>query len=280
MRISSTCCASCNFRSLAAICSPPTCRNWPKKMAREYPTRNAQMNRELVRLVVFLQGKSAHSAHVGAVGLRSSLGRQIAGRVVCAFPGRLDHSAKTRAAQIYEKTRMLPGGHSYEGYIDNVSRDFFAKLNDDERSMILTGGAKWPNSALAVLRSCPLMFRPQPSSKLSRSIGKLLSSKATQPISLASALSPCWADLTIQPPWIIYAKCSKISRSSRAHCHVADAKSQPRQLAAAVQSLPVVEGAFAQQVLIALTKVDQTPDKSGPYRQVILRGLNWAKTAA
>jgi hypothetical protein len=40
-----------------------------------------------------------------------------------------------------------------------------------------------------------------------------------------------------------------------------------------IRSLPIVEGAFAQQILIALTKVDQVPDKPEPYRQVILRGL-------
>ncbi len=96
---------------------------------------------------------------------------------------------------------MLPGGHSYEGYIDNVSRDFFAKLTDDERSMVLTDGAKWPSSALAVLaKIARATCSPQPFSKSSRSISKLQASKAMRPTSWASALSPCWADLTIQPP--------------------------------------------------------------------------------
>jgi putative heme-binding domain-containing protein len=40
-----------------------------------------------------------------------------------------------------------------------------------------------------------------------------------------------------------------------------------------VQSLSIVEGVFAQQVLIALAGVDRHPDKPEPYRQAILRGL-------
>jgi putative heme-binding domain-containing protein len=40
-----------------------------------------------------------------------------------------------------------------------------------------------------------------------------------------------------------------------------------------IRSLPIVEGSFAQQVLVKLAVVDQTPDNPEPYRQVILRGL-------
>src|SRR5262249_5997194 len=40
-----------------------------------------------------------------------------------------------------------------------------------------------------------------------------------------------------------------------------------------IQSLPIVEGGFAQQVLLTLAKIDRAPDKPEAYRQVILRGL-------
>ena len=40
-----------------------------------------------------------------------------------------------------------------------------------------------------------------------------------------------------------------------------------------VQSLPVLDGAFAQQVLVTLARIDRSPDKPEPYRQVIMRGL-------
>jgi putative heme-binding domain-containing protein len=40
-----------------------------------------------------------------------------------------------------------------------------------------------------------------------------------------------------------------------------------------IRSLPIVEGSFAQQVLVKLATVDQTPDNPEPFRQVILRGL-------
>ena len=49
----------------------------------------------------------------------------------------------------------MPGGHSFTGYVENVSRDFFANLNDDERAQVLTQGSKWPSSALSVLAKFP-----------------------------------------------------------------------------------------------------------------------------
>src|ERR1700690_2873485 len=62
--------------------------------------------------------------------------------------------------KFYETVRALPGGHSFEGYIDNISRDFFVKLTDDERALILADGAKWPNSALAILAKLPDVLTP------------------------------------------------------------------------------------------------------------------------
>jgi putative heme-binding domain-containing protein len=40
-----------------------------------------------------------------------------------------------------------------------------------------------------------------------------------------------------------------------------------------VQSLSIVDGVFAQQVIVALATVDKHPDKPEPFRQVIIRGL-------
>jgi putative heme-binding domain-containing protein len=47
-----------------------------------------------------------------------------------------------------------------------------------------------------------------------------------------------------------------------------------------VQSLPVLDGAFAQQVLVTLARIDRMPDKPEPYRQVILRGLKLGENGA
>ncbi len=64
-------------------------------------------------------------------------------------------SKNWRFLKYYESARTLTGGHSFAGYIDNVSRDFFAGLTADERKLVLADGNKWPSSALAVLAGLP-----------------------------------------------------------------------------------------------------------------------------
>ncbi len=59
-----------------------------------------------------------------------------------------------------EEARTQPGGHSYLGYIENVSRDFFAGLSEPERQVVLAGGARWPTSALSVLAGSPGQAEP------------------------------------------------------------------------------------------------------------------------
>ena len=46
-----------------------------EKIAREYPTRNNQMNRELIRLVAYLQGYGAAGRMIEQLGGRYSYGR-------------------------------------------------------------------------------------------------------------------------------------------------------------------------------------------------------------
>ena len=57
--------------------------------------------------------------------------------------------------KFFEEARGMPGGHSYAGYIENVSRDFFAGLSEEQRQAVLINGAKWPTSALSVLARLP-----------------------------------------------------------------------------------------------------------------------------
>ena len=126
-----------------------------EKIAREYPTRNPQMNRELVRLVAYLQGKSAMPRMLEQLAVDIPTVDKLQVALCARYLDNWTTPQKLELLKFYESVRSLPGGHSYEGYVDNVSRDFFAKLTDDERRLVLIDGAKWPYSALSVLARLP-----------------------------------------------------------------------------------------------------------------------------
>jgi putative heme-binding domain-containing protein len=245
-----------------------------EKIAKEYPTRNAQLNRELVRLVVYLQGKSAAPRMLEqlAADIPSTDKLQVA---LCArFLQGWTTAQKLELLKFYETARSLPGGHSFEGYIDNVSRDFFAGLTDDERSLVLTDGAKWPNSALDVLAKLPDQVPPvtiQQIIDLDKQMAGVEEDAAHKlGIGIVAVLGRSKNPAASAYLREVYDKFpERRGQIAMALTQNPSADNWPLL----VQSLPVVEGAFAQQVLISLAHIDQTPEKSEPYRQVILSGL-------
>ena len=245
-----------------------------EKIAKEYPTRNAAMNRELVRMVAFLQGKSAMPRMLEqlAADIPSTDKLQVA--LYARFLDGWTTKQKLELLKYYETVRAIPGGHSFEGYIDNISRDFFVKLTDDERTLILADGAKWPSSALAVLAKLPDVLMPatiQQIITLDKQIAGI-DGEADRKLGIGviavlgrahdPAASAYLADIYEKFP------------ERRGHIAMALTQNPSNEnWPLLVKSLSVVEGAFAQQVLIALAHIDQSPDKPEPYRQVILRGL-------
>src|SRR5262249_47913013 len=156
----------------------------------------------------------------------------------------------------YESCRVLPGGHSYEGYIDNVTRDFFAKLTDDERALVLSGGTKWPNSALAVLAKLP---DDVPTTTIEQII-TLDKQIATMDGDAAHKLSieiVAILGRSHSPAAIAYLR-EVYDKYPERRGHIAMALTQSPSVEnwpLLVKSLPVIEGAFAQQVLVSLARV-------------------------
>jgi putative heme-binding domain-containing protein len=254
--------------------SPTDLPELAEKIAREYPTRNAQMNRELVRLVVFLQGKSVAPRMLEQLAADIPSADKLQVALYARFMPGWTTEQKMELLKFYETARTLPGGHSFEGYIDNVSRDFFVGLTDDERSMVLTDGAKWPSSALAVLAKLPDDVPSQTIKQLIALDRQISGSEgeATHKlgIGIVAVLGRSHDPAATAYLTEIYDKFPE----RRGQIAMSLTQNPGREnWPLLVQSMPVVEGAFAQQVLIALAHIDQQPDKPEVYRQVILRGL-------
>jgi hypothetical protein len=254
--------------------SPTDVPELAERIAREYPTRNAQMNRELVRLVVFLQGKSAAPRMLEQLAADIPSADKLQVALYARFMQGWTTEQKMELLKFYETARALPGGHSFEGYIDNVSRDFFVGLTDDERSMVLADGAKWPSSALSLLAKLPDDV-PSQTIKQLISLDRQIAGAdgdATHKlgIGIVAVLGRSHDPAAIDYLNEVYSKFPE----RRGHIAMALTQNPSRDSwPLLVQSLPIVEGAFAQQALIALAHIDQQPDKPEAYRQTIMCGL-------
>ncbi len=173
-----------------------------------------------------------------------------------------------------EEARTAPGGHSYLGYIENVSRDFFAGLSDSERQVVLAGGARWPTSALSVLARLPDKLSLETVSELQK-LDRQLKRVDGEPARKLRVGITAVLGSSRDPLAMAYLRESYDTEPDRrvviamALAQSPDGENWPRL----IRSLSIVEGMAAQEILVKLAEVKRVPEDPEAFRQVIIRGL-------
>jgi putative heme-binding domain-containing protein len=245
------------------------------QLAEEYPSRDLRMNRELVRLLVYLQDPTFAKRLVEQ--LNSDLPDLERMQLLVHAPFLKTGwrvPLKLEVLKAYEDARTMDGGKSFAGYIENVSRDFFALFDEEDRKIVLSQGAKWPSSALSVLAKLP----ENPSAetlaeieKLDRQVKKLDAEAAKRlRIGICAVLGASGNANAMAYLRELY-ESEPDRRVSIAMALAQQPEGENWPLL--VRSLSIVEGAAAQEILTKLAAVDRKPEEPEAYRQVILRGL-------
>jgi putative heme-binding domain-containing protein len=246
-----------------------------QQMMREYPTRHAMMNRELVRLLAYLQPPEA--AHGFAQQLESDI-PDVEKLQIAAYAPRITQGWETADKLImlsyYEKVRGIKGGHSLGGYIENFARDFFATLTTEERRQLIATGENFPTSTLSVLAKLPGNPSPELLADI-RALDTRLEGMAGEPaarlrVGIVAVLGGSGEAESFEYLRNLYLndpqRRAPVAMSLTQH---PEGDNWP----ILVDSLRTVEGEPAQTVLTALARVDRRPDTSEPFRNTILLGL-------
>ncbi len=245
------------------------------QLAEEYPSRNHFMNRELARLLVYLQEPTFAERLVEQ--LRSDV--PSVERMHLLMHARFLETGwtlplKLQVLMAFEEARTIEGGHSFEGFVENAARDFFATFTDEEGRLVLAEGAKWPSSALSVLAKLPQ--HPTDATldqiqDLDRQVARLDTEAAKKlRIGICAVLGASGkADA------MAYLRELYDQEPDRRVAIAMGLAQRPdgENWEYLVRSLSIVEGAAAQEVLMRLAQVDRVPEEPEAYRQVILRGL-------
>ncbi|HZZ74243.1 MAG TPA: HEAT repeat domain-containing protein [Pirellulales bacterium] len=247
-----------------------------RQIADEYPAKDLRMNRELIRLLVLLQEPSFLPRMIEQLNMPEV---PLSEKLHAAFHSRFlttgwDTKSKLEVLKFYEQARSVPGGHSLNGYIENISRDFFASLTEDERMQVLASGAKWPSSALSVLARIPAQPGAEVLAQLQHLDEELLHNDSDAAKKLGIGIVAVLARSGDEKAMAYLREVYEHQPERRLYIAMALAQHpEGENWNLLVRSLPILEGAFAQEVLIKLAKVDRVPEGSEPIRQVILRGL-------
>ena len=246
-----------------------------QQLVREYPTRNAMLNRELVKLLAYLQPPEAAGAFARQIqsDIPTAEKLHIAGYAARMTAGWRTED-KLAMLRYYEEARGIEGGHSLSGYIENFARDFFTNFTLDERRQVLAAGENFPTSALSVLAKLPENPGADVLGEI-RALDQRLEGVPGEPIArlrvgIVAVLGSSGEEQSLAYLRGVYLhnpqRRAPVAMSLTQH---PDGENWP----ILVDSLRTVEGEAAKEVLTALTKVSRRPETSEPYRNAILLGL-------
>jgi len=241
----------------------------------EYPTLDPTLNRELIRLLGYLQEPTLAARALEHLKSNAPLEDRLQTALMAASAAGTWTPADRRALlEFLEAARQKPAGESYEGYIDNITRELVTKLPPEARAAILEHATATPSAALHALRGVGV-----PDEKLTAQIIQL--DEALAKLSGNDAVPRLRTGITAtlsiskSPAAMEYLRKLFERDPDRRAITAMGLAEQPdgENWPLLVQALNVAEGDPARYLLEKLTQTSRKPEQPEPLRQVILCGL-------
>jgi putative heme-binding domain-containing protein len=255
--------------------APQTVPTLSQELLKKYPTRDAMMNRELVKLLAYLQPPQA--AHALAAQLTTNI-PEVEKLQIAAYAPRITSGWETPDKLImlryYEQIRGIEGGHSINGYVENFARDFFATFTLAERRQVIAVGENFPTSALSILAKLPENVGPDVLAEV-RNLDGRLAGKSGEALARLRVGIVAVLGRSGEAESLAYLRKIYLADPARRAPVAMSLTQHPdgENWEILVDSLRTLEGAPAQEVINALARVNRRPETSEPYRNTILLGL-------
>jgi putative heme-binding domain-containing protein len=246
-----------------------------RQLGEEFPAGDPLMNRELTRLLVYLQESSIIDRYLAY--LKSDAAD--VDKLHLAMHLRFLDSGWTAEQRLellsyYEQANQRKGGGSYARYVINATRDFCQGLNEEESRLVLAQGHKLPNAALGALYKVPPQIDTELFSTLTALDAKLSTMKGDSFQRLQVGIVAVLARSGDEQSLTYLRKLWDEAPERRPSAAMGLAQHPAGEnWPYVLKSLPLLEPAAAQNICQKLTDVDQAPAESEPYRQVILLAL-------
>ncbi|MFO0901822.1 MAG: HEAT repeat domain-containing protein [Pirellulales bacterium] len=247
-------------------------RKW---LAEEFPSGDANMNTELIQMLVYLQAEEIANRYVEFLKSKAPapLKLHVAGHLRFLESGWKEEQ-KWELIDTLEKFARIESSGNMPVYARNLARDFARGLSDAESAYVLERAVKWPNAAVGAIYKLPNELNEEQLATL-RDIDRQLSEKGEESskplqVGIVALLARSGDDASHEYLREIWRR--DPDRRQAAAMGLAQ-RPDGENWSYLVRSLPFLEGNAALEVLDKLVVVDQAPEDPEYYRQVILRGL-------
>ncbi|MCG8586143.1 MAG: c-type cytochrome, partial [Pirellulales bacterium] len=259
--------------------APDEVPTFRRQIAEEYPSSNQRINRELIRLVAYLDETSVVDRLLGELAnAKTPTSEKVHIAMHAArLGGTWTSEQKLTMLKFYEKARQGETDDGLGQYIDIAARDFFKRLNKAEQQKVLADARKWPNASLAVLAAMDQDLTPGAVQQLIKLDGELDGSKTQATKRLRMGVAAVLGRSGDETAMAHIRKAYETEPDRRPTMALAlathpDGENWP----VLVKALPILEGGGATFVMSQLAKVDRKPDDPEAVRQLIMLGARRA----
>jgi putative heme-binding domain-containing protein len=245
-------------------------------LAEEYPSGNAAINRELVRLLVHLKVPSVLDRYLGQLRAEN-VSEDDKLHLALHAPlsaGGWSTTQRIELLEFFEMAQKRSGGHSYEYYVMNASREVAKGMSEQEARMILAEGTRWPTAAVGALYKLPQKLDDGLRTSLRTLDEQLRDSNDLAHMRLKVGIVAVLAR-SGDPQSQEYLRQLWRTDPERRPAVAMGLAQWPNEenWEYLVRSLPFLDGDAAREVLVKLRSVRLAPEEAEYFRHVILRGL-------
>lgn len=241
----------------------------------EFPAGNAAMNRELVRLLAFLETTSVTKKYIAHFqsDLASEDKLHLAAHAPYFVEG-MSTAQRFEWLKYYAAGREDAGSLDHASYLNGIARRFVARMSSDEQLEVLSKGDQWPSAALGALSKLPRNLDVDIVTNLT-SLDRKIAQRDGKDIEqlrvgIVAVLARS-ADITSMA-YLRKLFEQEPERRSLLAMGLAQ-KPEGENWPLLLRALPVLEDPMAGEVLRKLAQVDRQAETAEPIRQVILQGL-------
>ncbi len=252
------------------------------QLAEEFPAGSPKMNRELIRLLAYLQASSILDRYIAYLDGDAAKEDKVHLAMYMQFiKDGWTTEQKLKLLDFMAKAHEDEGGISYALYIGNATRDIARSLSLRESIQVIQRGAEWPDAALGALYKLPKQLDDDTRAALEKMDETIdsrddISSKQLM-VGIVAVLARDGRESSMDYLRKIW------DRNPERREPVAMGLAQDpagKNWEYLVKSLPILEPGTARAVIRKLNTVDRTAEEPEYFRQVIMCGLQFQDKGA
>ena len=246
-----------------------------QRMAHEFPSGNATINRELIRILARLKATEASGRILAYLNDKADTKEKIHLAVHAPhFVAGWSSADRLKMLEQIVALREEATNSNQSKYLDVASRNFVSNMPENERLAVLGQAERWPQAAIGAIAKLPKSLDEATLQQIKAIDQKLKEQDDEDSKKLRTGIVAVLSR-SQQPEAMTYLTDLFENEPERRGIVAMGLAQMPGEESwpYLIRSLKIVEGNAVQDVIVALTKIDRRPKSPSIIRDVLLIGL-------